>query len=267
VNSIHEEFNIIKHWIPYVGIFQGTFIEILIIFSSITLFVFLVYMVLRKLYNKNNQKQNNQEFLFVFSNLLFIGYTLFIGLTHSITIPQIDIIDRMMIPIYPLFLFILFLSIDVLLNTKQRRAFITILFFSLSFFILRFNFLRSKVFIKNMNADGFGFTSREYQQSGIIEAIKSLPSDQEMVSNSSGFILFYSNRYPIQIDNFPSHVFGSGDSYGEKSFREKNAALIILFSDFSNYYDDPSATFLNLITDNLTVAYTDNEGGIFFFPR
>jgi hypothetical protein len=118
-----------------------------------------------------------------------------------------------------------------------------------------------------MKTDGYGFTSRTYQESGIIESIKKLPSDLEMVSNSSAFVLFYSNRYPIQIDNFPNYIFGSGDSYGEKSFREKNAALIIFFSDFSNYYDDPSATFLNLITDTLKVGYIDNEGGIFFYPE
>lgn len=267
VNSIFEEFKIIKLWIPYVEYFQNTFFEIVIIFSSIIFFIFLIYLTLQKLLEKNYLQQNNQRVLFVLSNLLIVGYILFIGLAHSITIPQIDIIDRMMIPIYPLFIFVLFLSIDILINNKKQKAYITILLISISFFILRFNILRSNLYIKNMNADGNGFTSRDYQQSGIIEAIKKLPSDQEMVSNSSGFILFYSNRYPMQNDNFPNRVFGSGESYGEKSFREKDTALIILFSDFSNYYNDPSKAFLNIITDTLKVEYIDNEGGIFFYPK
>ena len=267
VNSIYEEFKILKLWIPYVELFQNTFIEILIIFSSIILLGFLIYYALRKLSEKNDFEQNNQKAIFVFSILLIIGYILFIGLTHSITIPKIDIIDRMMIPIYPLFIIIVFLSIDILINNKKQRASITILLISLSFFILRFNVLRSTVYINNINADGYGFTSRIYQQSGIIEAIKLLPPDQKMVSNSSGFVLFYSNRYPIQNDNFPNHVFGSGVSYGEKPFREENAALILLFSDFSNYYNDPSKSFLNLITDTLRVEYIDDEGGIFFYPN
>ena len=116
-----------------------------------------------------------------------------------------------------------------------------------------------------MEENGHGFTARAYQQSGLINEIRKLSWDQEMISNSSGFVLFYTNRYPIQVNNFPNYAYGSGNSYGEKSFREKNAALIILFSDFSNYYGNNSEHLLNSLTATLNAEYVGIEGGIYFY--
>ena len=42
-----------------------------------------------------------------------------------------------------------------------------------------------------------------------------------MISNDAGFILYYTNRFPVQIDQFANRVFGRHNGYGERSFREK----------------------------------------------
>ena len=86
-----------------------------------------------------------------------------------------------------------------------------------------------------------------------------------MISNLSGFVLSYTNQYPIQVNDFTNFSFGSGNSYREVPFRGNHAALIILFSDFSNYYGGESENFLLTITNTLNAKYVDNEGGIYFY--
>lgn len=48
--------------------------------------------------------------------------------------------------------------------------------------------------MQTMNADGYGYTSCAYQQSGMISKIREIPNDREMISNLSGRVLFYTNR-------------------------------------------------------------------------
>jgi len=267
VRSIIEELIVVKFWIPYIEIYQDTFAETIIIFFVAVLIVFLIGSTIRQSISFNRGSDLNKKHFYFLVILLIIGYILFIGFTHSITIPQIDIIDRMMIPIYPLCIIIFFLSADILFNKRKREisSIVFIFIATLSLIGLRYNFLRTNSYIKTMQANGNGFTARTYQQSGLIKEIRKIPEDQAIISNSSGFVLFYTNRYPIQVNNFPKHAFGTGNSYGENSFRKNNAALIILFSDFSNYYGEESKSLLYSLTKTLQTKYIDVEGGIYYY--
>ena len=263
--SIIEELMIIKLWIPYVELYLDTFTEALIISIFSIIIISLIGWTIKQFSFSNITNESTNKHFFFLIILLIFGYVFFIGLTHSIAIPQIDIVDRMMIPIYPLCLFIFFLSLDFLIRKIEYRSIKTIFIIALSFIGLRYNSLRTISYIKNMNADGYGFTARVYQQSGMINEIRKIPDDREMISNLSGFVLFYTNRYPIQVNYFPNYSFGSGNSYGEESFRENHAALIILFSDFSNYYGGESENLLLTLTNTLNTKYVDNEGGIYYY--
>jgi len=265
VRSIIEEFIVIKLWIPYVEIYLDTFTESLIISVFSILLISLIGWTIKQFLFSNIVNELSKRLFFFLIILLISGYIFFIGLTHSITIPQIDIGERMMIPIYPLCILIFFLSIDALEKKSGKNNFITIFIIALSFIGLRYNSLRSISYIKDMSANGYGFTSRAYQQSGLINEILKIPNERVMISNSSGFVLFYSNRYPIQVDNFPNYSYGSGNSYGEKPFRENQSALIILFSDFSNYYGEESGNLLHSLTNTLNTKYLDAEGGIYYY--
>ena len=262
--SVFEELIVMKLWIPYVEIYRATFTETLIILFSVILIIFLVGSTIKQYISSNRATELNKKHFFFLVILMIFAYVLFIGLTHSITIPQIDIIDRMMIPIYPLCVFIFFLSVDALVD-KTRQEYLLIFILALSFLGLRHNFLRTNSYIKAMEENGHGFTARAYQQSGLINEIRKLSWDQEIISNSSGFVLFYTNRYPIQVNDFPIYAYGSGNSYGEYSFRENNAALILLFSDFSNYYGEKSENLLYSLTNTLNAEYVDIEGGIYYY--
>ena len=263
--SIFEELKVMKFWIPYVEIYIGTFTETFIMLFAAILIIFLVGSTIKQFISSNKATELNKKHFFFLLILMIFAYVLFIGLTHSITIPQIDIIDRMMIPIYPLCIFVIFLSADALLDKIEQEYLLLVFFVALSFLGLRYNFLRTNSYIKTMEENGHGFTARAYQQSGLINEIRKLSWDQEIISNSSGFVLFYTNRYPIQVNDFPNYAYGSGNSYGEYSFRENNTALIILFSDFSNYYGEKSENLLHSLTNTLNAEYVDIEGGVYYY--
>ncbi len=263
--SIIEELKVIKLWIPYVEIYLETFTEALIISIASFSIISLIGWTIKQFVFSNRANVSTQKYFFLLLILLIFGYVSFIGLTHSITIPQIDIIDRMMIPIYPLCLIIVFLSLDALIKKIDKRSFLSIFIIISAFIGLRFNTLRTKTYIQTMSVNGNGFTARAYQQSGFINEIRKIPDDKKMISNSSGFVLFYTNRYPIQVNNFPNYSYGVGNSYGEKSFRENQAALIILFSDFSNYYGKESENLLYTLTNTLNAKYVGIEGGIYHY--
>ena len=267
IESFKKQFDVLKLWVPYLEIYQNTLTENLILFFSICVIVILFLFTLLTFKKEKSLILINMKNMFwvIFSSI--IGYFLFIGLSYSITIPQIDIIDRMMIPIYPLFIILIIISLKSLLTSKSQNILKYTATLIICLIIIRFNILISTANLKEMNENGLGFTARVYQKSGIIKAIKDLPPFQILFSNSAGFVLFYDNRYPIQINNFPNHTFGEGSSYGEKKFREEDAALILFFSDFSNYYNDQSGSFLNEITKTLTIEYIDSEGGIYTYPK
>jgi len=263
--SIIEELLIIKLWIPYVELYLDTFTEALII-SIVSIFIIsLIGWTIKQFIFSNIVNESNKIDFYFLIILLFLGYVFFIGFTHSITIPQIDIVDRMMIPIYPLWILIIFLSLDILIRKIEHKSFLTTFIIAFSIIGIRYNTLLTNSYIRAMSANGYGFTSRAYQQSGLIDELRKIPENREMISNLSGFVLFYTNRYPIQVDNFPNYSFGLGNSYGEESFRDNHGALIILFSDFSNYYGEDSENLLLSLTNTLNAKYVDNEGGIYFY--
>ena len=192
------------------------------------------------------------------------AYLLFIALTHTITIPQIDIINRMLAPILPL-AFIMLLGTVALLIQNNRKLFVLLAAVVL-LVGLRFNYFQSTSFISEMKENGHGYANRDYRQSDLVEHIQAIPEDQRMVSNAAAFVLYYTNRFPIQVDQFANRTFGTTDGYGEKWVREKGAALIILYPEFRNFYGKAADPLLETITQGLDVAYQDETGGIYYYP-
>ncbi len=264
--SILEEFRVLKTWLPYFGIYDNPQIDAFIsIAASILLIGLIIYILitLRKISKSTNPSKDNYK-LFLFMAINLCAYLLFIALTHTITVPQIDIINRMLAPVLPMMFILLLGTVGLFLQQKQNIGIgLSILLLVIS---LRFNIYQASSFIDEMKENGHGYSARQYRQSGIIEHIQALPDNQRMVSNSAGFVLYYTNRFPIQIDQFANRTFGKTNGYGEKWFREKDAALILLYPDFRNYYGNTADPLLATITNGLDVAYQDETGGIYYYP-
>ena len=263
--SILQEFKVIGSWIPYSGIYLSEIInQLLIVFFSGLFIIALVIGLIVYFKNRNN-KNINTIYLFQICLIILIAYILFIGVTHSVTIPKIDIIDRMMAPIYPI-LVLTFLSSIALFPIEKTSWCLKGGLLLIALISIRFYGIFTINEVEMLRAEGKGYTSREYQQSEILKRLDSLPADQAMISNFAAFVLFHTNRFPLQVDQFYNWSYGKGDAYGEKSFRENNAALIILYPEFRNYYGENSDQLLQSLIAGLKVEYQDEIGGIYFYP-
>lgn len=265
LQSFIAEFNVIRTWLPYYGIYSTPPIDQVIQWGFFLAFLALtIYLSIRYRAKTNSLSVNLEKFLFYISIINLCAYFAFIAFTHSITIPQIDIIDRMLAPLIPFFVIIFVLAIKNQAANQNPAPTIILLLVSLA--MLRFNFLRSLAYANEMQVNGHGYSARQYQEAGIIREIQAIPADQRMVSNAASFVLYYTNRFPIQINQFANRTFGKHNGYGEKWVREKGAPLILLYPDFRNYYGETADQLLATITNGLEVRYQDEVGGIYYYP-
>ena len=115
--------------------------------------------------------------------------------------------------------------------------------------------------------DGLGYTAKEIVQSRFIKELGDIPDGVRMISNDAAFVLFHTNRFPLPVIQFHNRPYGSGNAYGEESFRERPAALIIIYPEFRNYYGEGSSELLINLTRGLAIAYQDEIGGIYYPPN
>ena len=265
MNSVKNIFRVLQKWIPYVSEYQDRWFASVLIFTvSLILFASIFYSAF--LFFSKNQNNKRSEISILFSiNLMIFGYFAMIAFMHSTSSPPIDIIDRTLLPVYPLLLisFITFISIKPFGGEKHFA--LNIFLIAISIIVLRYNYLINRPYLKTLSEKGIGFTARELQTSGIINAIQKIDDDRIMISNLSGFVLFHTNRYPILIENFPLYSFGIGETYGEPEFRQRNGALILMKSEFNNYYGDSADALYKTVTGSLVTEYEDAQGIILSF--
>lgn len=132
-------------------------------------------------------------------------------------------------------------------------------------------------YARQLNADGFGYTSRAWQQSPILEAVRGLSSSLAIVSNDPDAVLFFAQRPAFQIPELESsRPAASWARFGDKPqsdpevlFSEGRAALV-LFSQgryqFSQLYGEKAAERLSLLLKGLKILYAAPDGGIYLVP-
>lgn len=264
--TILQEVRIIQGWIPYSGIYSAEITNKAILFFFSALFSISIALGVTTSIKNKNIDGSRPLLLFQICLIFSSAYVLFIGFTHNLTIPSIDIIDRMVAPIYPFLLLILIFGFEIFWKDKSKWLLGSILLI-VALFSTRFYMLSTLNSVDELHDNGKGYTSRQFRESEFLEKLVSLPTDQPMVSNSAAFVLFNTNRFPLPVEQFHNRPFGSGDAYGEKSFREREAALIILFPEFHNYYGKNSDQLLKSLTAGLRVDFLDEIGGIYYYPE
>jgi len=267
VNSTVYLFQAAADWFPYQAEYAestlGLFLSILGVVSIIGLAGLPIIHFFRNHLNKHIK--NSAFHLFITVSL--IGYAALIIFMHSTSSPPIDIIDRTIFPIFPLLLISGSMLLDHYLMKFERKKWLQISLLFSAIIILRYNLLINRPYLMKLNSDGIGYTSKQLQQAGIIDAIHNINDQRVIISNLSGFILFHDNRYPIMIENFPHYPYGNGNSYGESEFREENAALVIMKSEFNNFYGASAKNLYQTLTNSLIIEYEDSEGIILSSPE
>ena len=263
--SILREYLVLRTWFPYYGIYPGRTINLLIeVFFTIFFFSIFSLGFLRVIKSWKSLENHHLSFLIGLSHVFL--YLAFIALTHSITIPQIDIINRMLAPILPLVMLLLAAVFSIEDKRKNNIPW-QLPLVVLLIVAARYNYLITARKISEYYEDGFGFNSREIQQSGFINALHDLDQEKPMISNSAAFVLFHTNRFPLDISQFHNRQYGSSDGYGEKTFRKRQAPLIIHLPDFRNTYGADADNLLETLTTGLVQTYADRIGAIYYYPN
>lgn len=265
IASLEKIFSVVRDWIPYVKIYKNTHLELPIAIGFIVALIMLMIFAMIKLNRGSNQQKNNNLQFLIMLILIACCYLVFICVIHVISIPQIDVIDRMLVPILPILLLMIAVAAHAFIHPSFIGKTIPIALLLISLFFLRHDTLISRTFIHSMHREGSGFNSRALQESGLIDELNKVADNHVMASNTAGFVLYHTNIYPFQIDQFPNHKYGIGNSYGEREFRYEDGRLVILFSDFENYYGENAETLLETITYNLAIEYIDDVGAIYSF--
>ncbi len=269
INGLKNVYDVFKTFLPYNGLYEDVISPNFRFNLLLAVFIFLITAAIYILIKQPAGKRFDG---FSFKNyLLFpvyiIAFILFIGFSYSITNRSYVIDHRQISPLIPMIIITSLLSFSVLLsNIKLPRIPLNIIVLCLYAFIFRYYFFSSSTLVRDLHENGYGYTARQYQESGIVDALKKIPADREILSNVSGFVLLYDNRLPIQVDQFHYHMYGSGNEYGEGKFRNQQAALVLFLPDFNNYYGAQAAELYSILTGGLEVAYHDPVSAIYYFP-
>jgi hypothetical protein len=148
---------------------------------------------------------------------------------------------------------------------KRWRIYSTVLITLIAIILVRYYYLRTTAISRNLNENGYGFTAKEIQTSGFLKAVQSLPAETPLIANTPAMTLFYTNRMPYSVDDIPTNPFGTRDSITELLFNTQHAALILEFAPIRNVYSDWEARLASF-THDLTIAYKDDIGGIYYSP-
>jgi hypothetical protein len=267
ITSLRSIYDVFKGFLPYDGLYEHIISANIRLTLLISTFIFLItttfYFLIKQTGKRKNEGFNYKNYILF--PVYIITFIFFISFSNSITSLIID--HRQISPLIPLIVITSLLSVSILIsNLKLLRIPMSIIALGLFAFIFRYYFYFSNSLVSSLHENGFGYTVRQYQESGIIDAVKQIPPDREIISNVSGFILLYDNRLPLEPIQFGYHMFGSGDGYGEAAFRNHQAALVLLIPDFNNYYGQQAAALYSLITTGLKIAYQDPVSAIYYYP-
>jgi 4-amino-4-deoxy-L-arabinose transferase-like glycosyltransferase len=259
IRSLQSILQVIKLWIPYTSEYADTWLAVILFLFGVLFFILIIVMPFIQLRWKKEQNHDPILAFILVINLAILGYFGLIIFMHTTSSPPIDIIDRTLLPVFPLTLISASYAITSLFRKISQKLILSLGLILMSAIFLRYQYLITKPYLQNLSENGIGYTAKKFIQSGTINAIHNIDRDRILISNLSGFVLFHDNRYPIFIENFPHYAFGAGDSYGEREFREANAALIIMRSEFENFYGTSADDLLTKVTDSHRVEYEDAE--------
>ncbi|MCL4560194.1 MAG: hypothetical protein M1281_06235 [Chloroflexi bacterium] len=132
--------------------------------------------------------------------------------------------------------------------------------------------MKTAVLIQPYTTDGIGFTSRVWRQSQAFAALRSLPPGTLLISNDPDLVLFYTDRYPLNLaediywqSSPQARLFGDGNGEIQTAFRQ-GAALALFFPQMRAEVGDQMQARLQDLTQGMQTAYLGPEMGLYFYP-
>jgi len=131
--------------------------------------------------------------------------------------------------------------------------------------------------VSRLHAEGYGYTSRMWQQSELIAQVRSLPPGTPLISNQPAPIFFLTGRPSYDLVSSlahadrPANIEPYGSNPGDPNqilFRDRRAGLVIfdlgIYEQLRGIYGEDPMETLRRLTDGLEVAVRVGDGVVFF---
>jgi hypothetical protein len=167
-----------------------------------------------------------------------------------------------------------FLSIAIS-RARSNRTLIALVFVAALIYSVD-QFSNSWEYLKQMHSEGGGYTSRSWQSSGMIQAIRDFTPDRPIISNEQDAIMLYINRPAYAV---PELEYGieqpSAQQFGQDPkdeiqtvFRDQGAALALFSSaywQFFELYGDGAGERIERFKGDLLLYSSHGDGEIYFY--
>jgi hypothetical protein len=250
---------------------------------SIGLFLFIVGILCVFLFYKTFQRPDRDQYialvrwiaLFVLTAATYVVVYFF---AFALTVPAPDLTERIATPIFIAIMMAIFgmsfLAIGLWEDKKWLRWFSWVFLFLLISFYLP----KTIAFYNIMRTEGRGYTSKTWQESSVISAIRQLPHNIPIITNEPAAVLFLTGREAIWVSGAlgmqpkPSDSYGKSQTdLGETVFR--NGGALVLFPSFyiqqrDSFYGSQADERLKAMLDGL-MKYKDfgPYSGIYFYQQ
>jgi hypothetical protein len=233
----------------------------------------------RRLHKDSTEGVNKSGmWIFAFFGLSSLIYLAVLIATYLFTSPTIDIDNRMLLPFYVSTVMCLFGGFALWQSAwfKGRMGILRTLPWLVSVICVVWYFPQTRNVIELFHS-GDGLTAYRWESSKIIQAVRSLPPDQPVISNDWELLLLWTGRRIYGFWNtFPSEPPLLTTAYGtdprdriQEVFCAQSAALVI-FNDFPTQYraqvGETSLDYLPYLFDGLSIHGTYPDGTIYLCP-
>lgn len=206
-------------------------------------------------------------------------YIVIYFLAFALTTPPPDLYERIASPIYISVILMIFGMIYLAIEIWQGKKWLKWLSWML-LVILVTSYLPKTIAIADaMRINGDGYTSRDWRESPLIQAIQQMPESIPIVTDEPAVVLFLTGRDSIWVTEAlgtlvenPQRRYGeTSDNLGELVFR--NGGALVLFDGFywrlEPFYGKQTQDRINAMLNGLTVYkdYGHNSGIYFYEPE
>lgn len=201
--------------------------------------------------------------------LFILGHLGFVLTAYLVTNPTPDIDQRTLLPVLLVGLLLAFAVMHGLLNLARpsillRATLVVLVVLSVTGWAII-----SQDTILGMHRTGLGYTSKAWQASETMAAVRQLPADLTLVSNETAAILLYTDRSAFEVPGLESGdaqmlsiPFGSGNSDLERDYQEGRAALVV-FDSLEHQLKGVTQATPSDLTQGLRLLFKGKDGAIY----
>ncbi|MEP7133953.1 MAG: hypothetical protein ABI904_03375 [Chloroflexota bacterium] len=268
-------------WLPFQFSIAYQYKLIVISFIAILFFMLVVYVF------RHGRSTDPTDFwhdpifqsasLFLLFSIIYIAFLIATFIVVAFPKPAFN--ERVLSPLQLSLFLSLLLYIQLAVKDMKRWTWVVYVLPLMIVGSLSIRYIpRSVELVQNLHQYGAGYTSKVWQDSRLLDALRQLPNDLPLITNDHAAVVFFVNRPAYEIAEFTNGVpyresppFGyNTDDSTELVFRERGAALILFNSAYKIFSDSDARKAQkrwNALTSGLYEYHKSRDGVIYFFDK